>query len=356
MLEKLEALEQHYQEMERLMAQPEVASDYARLQELAKERASLEDTVTTYRQYRRLLAAIDDAEVILADGSDPELAGIAQEELKELNSKIVSIEEQLKLALLPKDPTDDRDIILEIRAGTGGKEAALFAADLSRSYTRYAQSKGWEVGVLDISPSELGGYKEIILEVKGKRVFGRLKYERGVHRVQRIPVTEASGRIHTSTATVAVLPQADEVEMRLNPEDLRTDVYHAGGHGGQNVNKVATAVRVVHIPTGITAVCQDERSQFRNRQKALAILRARILEMERQKQDTEIAKSRRAQVGSAERAEKVRTYNFPQDRVTAHRIGLTLHGLEQILNGNLDELIDALAAADQANRLEEALA
>ena len=353
MLDKLEDLARRFQEIENLMAQPEIASDFTQIQKLAKERASLEDLVITYNEYRQALTSKDEAESILADSSDQEFATLAKEELAKLNSKITSHENQLKLFLLPKDPDADKDIIIEIRAGTGGLEAALFAADLFRTYTRYAQSKGWEVEILDRSPSDLNGYKEIVFEIRGKNAFARLKYEQGVHRVQRIPETETSGRIHTSTATVAVLPEADDVELQLNQEDIRIDIFHASGHGGQNVQKVATAIRVVHIPTGITAVCQDERSQYRNRQKALSILRARLFEAERERQETERTQTRRAQVGRAKRAEKIRTFNFPQDRVTDHRIGLTLHSLEHILSGNLDKLIDALVEADQTRQLEE---
>lgn len=353
LLDKLEELARHFQEIENLMAQPEIASDFTQIQKLAKERSSLEDVVTTYNEYRQALTSKEEAESILSESSDQEFTTLAKEELAKLNSKLTSHENQLKLFLLPKDPDADKDIIIEIRAGTGGLEAALFAADLFRAYTRYAQSKAWEVEILDSSPSDLNGYKEIVFEIRGKNAFARFKYEQGVHRVQRIPETETSGRIHTSTATVAVLPEADDVELQLNQEDLRIDIFHASGHGGQNVQKVATAVRVVHTPTGITAVCQDERSQYRNRQKALAILRARLLEAEREKQETERTQTRRAQVGRAKRAEKIRTFNFPQDRVTDHRIGLTLHSLEHILSGNLDKLIDALVDADQTRQLEE---
>ena len=353
MLDKLEDLARRFQEIENLMAQPEIASDFTQIQKLAKERASLEDLVITYNEYRQALTSKEEAESILSDSSDQEFATLAKEELAKLNSKITSHENQLKMFLLPKDPDADKDIIIEIRAGTGGLEAALFAADLFRTYTRYAQSKAWEVEILDRSPSDLNGYKEIVFEIRGKNAFARLKYEQGVHRVQRIPETETSGRIHTSTATVAVLPEADDVELQLNQEDIRIDIFHASGHGGQNVQKVATAIRVVHIPTGITAVCQDERSQYRNRQKALSILRARLFEAERERQETERTQTRRAQVGRAKRAEKIRTFNFPQDRVTDHRIGLTLHSLEHILSGNLDKLIDALVEADQTRQLEE---
>lgn len=356
MIEKLEALEKRYQELGRLMAQPEVAGDYSRLQALAKEQASLEGLVGLYRQYKEVSRGLEEARGILTERGDQELVALAKEEVERLEARQRELEREIRLALLPRDPNDERDVIVEIRAGAGGEEAALFAAELYRMYSRYALMKGWDVEVLDASPSDLGGFKEVVFEVKGKGAFSRLKFERGVHRVQRIPVTEASGRIHTSTATVAVLPEPDEVEVKINPDDLRIDIFHAGGHGGQSVNKVATAVRIVHLPTGVTAVCQDERSQFQNKRKAMAILRARLYEMEQRKQEEELVQARRSQVGSGERAEKIRTYNFPQDRVTDHRIGLTLHGLERILDGDLDPILEALASEEQAKRLDEALA
>jgi peptide chain release factor 1 len=257
--------------------------------------------------------------------------------------------------LLPQDPNDDRDVVMEIRAGTGGEEAGLFAGDLFRMYIRYAQKKGWQTEIIDQSESELGGFKEVVFEIRGKGAYSHLKHESGVHRVQRVPVTEAGGRIHTSTATVAVLPEPDEVEVDINPEDLRIDIFHASGHGGQNVQKVATAVRITHLPTGIVAVCQDERSQLKNRTKAMKVLRARLYEREREKQEREITEARRSQVGAAERAEKIRTYNFPQDRVTDHRINMTLHNLPGVLDGNLDSYIEALMAEEQSKRMEQLL-
>jgi len=280
---------------------------------------------------------------------------LVKQEIESLQSQQEHLLQELKLALLPKDPNDERDIIMEIRAGAGGDEAGLFAADLFRMYSRYTQSKGWQIDIIDSNESGIGAFKEIILEIKGKGAFSRLKYERGVHRVQRVPITESSGRIHTSTATVAVLPQADEVEVSINPDDLKIDIYHSGGAGGQNVNKVATAVRITHLPTGIVTTCQDERSQLRNKMKAMSVLRARLLNMEQRKQEEEITKQRRSQVGTGDRAEKIRTYNFPQDRVTDHRINLTLHNLPRILEGDFDQLIDALATSDQAKKLEEQL-
>ena len=352
MIDKLKALEDRYIEIENLISQPEVAVDHTRVQELAKEHSSLQNTVRLYREHQKLLIAQQEAQSIVDEGADRELSALAKDEIQELNPKISEVQDALKKALIAKDPNDDKNVILEIRAGTGGSEAAIFAADLARAYTRYSESRGWKVDMMNSSASELNGYKEVIL---GEGAFGTLKYERGVHRVQRVPMTEASGRIHTSTATVAVMPEVAEVEMNISPDDLRIDVFHAGGHGGQNVNKVATAVRIVHIPTGTTAVCQDERSQFRNRNKALSILRARLLEHEIQRQESEISESRRSQVGSGRRSEKIRTYNFPQDRVTDHRIGMSFHGLDAMLNGEIQALVQALVDADQIQKLEEVL-
>ena len=356
MWDRLEQIERRYQELDRQMARPEIATDLKQLQALAREKASLEDVVTRYQQYKKTLKELEGAKSMHITGLDEEMSAMVKQEIGSLEARLERQLQELKLALIPKDAKDERDIIMEIRAGTGGDEASLFAADLFRMYTRYAQFKGWAVEIIDSNESGVGGFKEIIFEIKGKGAFSRLKYERGVHRVQRVPVTESSGRIHTSTATVAVLPQADEVELAINPGDLRVDIYHSGGAGGQNVNKVATAVRITHLPTGIVATCQDERSQLRNRKKALAVLRARLLDLEQRKQEEEITKQRRLQVGSGERAEKIRTYNFPQDRITDHRIALTLHNLPRILNGELGELIDALATSDQAKRLEGQLA
>jgi peptide chain release factor 1 len=292
----------------------------------------------------------------LKESQDEEIMSLAKDEIESLKDKKQKLLEDIKLSLLPKDPADNKNVILEIRAGTGGEEAALFAADLYRSYSRYAASKGWGVDTISSSDTGKGGFKEIIFEIKGKGAYSRLKYESGVHRVQRVPVTEAGGRIHTSTATVAVLPEAEELDIQINPDDLKIDMFRASGAGGQNVNKVSSAIRVTHIPTGMVVICQDERSQIKNKIKALAVLRSRLLDIENRKRDEETTSQRRSQVGNADRSEKIRTYNFPQDRVSDHRVGITLHNLPGILSGNLDQLIDAVATAEQAKQLEENLA
>jgi peptide chain release factor 1 len=330
-----------------------VAADYERLQTLARERATLEPIVALYHQYRERQRALGDARAIAAQGADPELAGLAREEVDRLTPLLEETEAQLKRALLPKDPLDERDVIVEVRAGTGGEEAALFAADLYRMYARYADRLGWKTDLLSFSETGLGGFKEVIFAVQGRGAYSRLKYESGVHRVQRVPQTEAQGRIHTSAATIAVLPKAEDVEVQIDEGDLRVDIFHAGGHGGQNVNKVASAVRITHLPTGIVATCQDERSQLKNRTKAMAVLRARLLDRKVREQEQEIASARRAQVRTGERSEKIRTYNFPQDRVTDHRVGFTMHNLPALLDGNLDELINAVATSEEARLLQE---
>ena len=353
-LDRLEAMEKRYEELNRLMAQSGAGIDHEQWQSFGQEQASLQEPVSKFRKYKKTVRELEEAQQLLDDGSDSEMMALVRQEVEALKLRRDDLMRELKLAFLSQDPASNKDAIVEIRAGTGGEEAALFAADLFRMYARYAQAKGWEVEVIDSSQSERGGFKEIIFEAKGKNTFSRLKYERGVHRVQRVPITEASGRIHTSTATVVVLPEAEDVELDIKSDDLRTDIFHSGGPGGQNVNKVATAVRITHIPTGIVVVCQDDRSQLRNRTKAMAVLRARLFDMEQRKQQEEITRERRSQVGTAERAEKVRTYNFPQNRVTDHRIGLTLHNLPAILQGELDELIDALATQEEAKKLGEA--
>jgi peptide chain release factor 1 len=352
MLEKLKSIETLYFELEQTMSNPEIAPDYERVAALAKQKASLEDTVSLFRQHKVIQKAIWDSETLLHE-RDPEIAALAKQELEDLRSSDSRIWATLKVLLLPTDARDNRDVIVEIRAGTGGEEAALFAAELYRLYSRYAQLRGWHVEIIDSNSTGIGGFKEMVLEVRGKGAFSRLKNEIGVHRVQRIPATESNGRVHTSTTTVAVLPEADEFELKIQPEELRIDIFHASGHGGQNVQKVATAVRITHLPTGITAVCQDERSQLRNKQKAMAVLRARIMDIQMQKQQDELSQERRSQIGTGERSEKIRTYNFPQNRLTDHRIGLTIHGLDRVMNGELDDIIDALLAHDQTQLLNE---
>jgi peptide chain release factor 1 len=352
MLDRLAQLEKRFNDIELEMASPDVVSNVKRLQELAQERAGIEDVVRLYRQYKSTEKQMEEARSMLETETDEEMHGLAKQELMTLQTTLDAQLASLKTALLPRDTNDERDVIVEIRAGAGGDEAGLFAADLFRMYSRYALTRGWNVEVIDRNESAIGSIKEIIFEVKGKGAFSRFKYERGVHRVQRVPSTEAGGRIHTSTATVAVLPEAKDVEVDVNPGDLRIDIFHSGGAGGQNVNKVSTAVRLTHLPTGLVVVCQDERSQLRNRQKAMAVLKTRLLDAERTKQEGEISAERRTQVGTGERAEKIRTYNFPQDRVTDHRIGITMHNLPKIMEGDLDELIDAVAASEQAKALE----
>jgi len=356
MFDKLELMQKRYEELNQLIAQPEIATDIKRLQELSKENARLEDVVSMYQEYKVNAKELAEAESLLDANAEAEMATFIKEEVGKLKEQQDALLRQLKLSLLPKDPADNKDIIVEIRAGTGGEEASLFGADLFRMYSRYAQAKRWQVEIIDSSQSEIGGFKELIFEVKGKGAFSHLKYERGVHRVQRVPLTEASGRIHTSTVTVAVLPEAEEVELNIKPDDIKMEFFHSGGAGGQNVNKVTTAVRITHLPTGMVATCQDERSQLRNRTKAMAVLRARLFDIEQQKQSESIDKERRIQVGGGKRAEKIRTYNFPQNRLTDHRINSSFHNLNEILDGALDEIIEALSTKEQMEQLEAALA
>ena len=355
MFKKLELIQKRYDELSQLLARADIANDRRRLQELSKEKSDLEDIVYTYQQSRAKDAELAELEALLNSHADADMIALIREEVSRLQQQRDKLFHRLKLSLLPKDPNDERDVIVEIRAGAGGEEAGLFAANLFRMYSRYAEAKGWQVGIIDSNQSEIGGFKELIFEIKGEGAFSRFKHERGVHRVQRVPTTEASGRVHTSTATVAVLPAVDEIELNINPDDLKMEFFHSRGAGGQNVNKVATAVRITHLPTGIVASCQDDRSQIRNRMKAMEVLRARLLALEQQKQSESIDKERQMQVGSGQRAEKIRTYNFPQNRVTDHRINLSFHNLQQILDGELDEVIEALISKEQVEQLEAAL-
>lgn len=354
MYDRLDEIEQRYHALSRLMADQEVATDPERLSRYAQEQSSLEEMVSLYREYRQAGEHLAESEQLLAGETDEDMRAMAREEIEAQRARQADLTQRLRLLLLPKDPNDERDVIVEVRAGAGGDEAGLFAADLFRMYSRYAQLRGWKPEVIDSNESGIGGFKEIVFEVKGKGAYSRLKYESGVHRVQRVPSTEASGRIHTSTATVAVLPEAEEVDVSINPNDLRIDIYHASGHGGQNVQKVATAVRITHVPTGIVVACQDERSQLQNKLRAMSVLRARLYDLEQQKQISERTENRRSQVGTGDRSEKIRTYNFPQNRVTDHRVDLSVHDIPGILAGDLDKFIDAVATADQAERLKAA--
>ncbi|HAR46953.1 MAG: peptide chain release factor 1 [Nitrospirae bacterium GWC2_57_13] len=353
MLSKLEAVSEKYDELTRLLSDPAVAADHQQYHKFSRERSDIEDVVTHYRAYRDVLRQIAEAEEIIRDKqADPELREMADAELKQLQPQSGRMEQDLRLMLVPKDPRDDRNVFLEIRAGAGGDEAGLFAADLFRMYSRYAEKQRWKLTVLDMSTSGVGGIREVIAQITGKGVFSRLKYESGVHRVQRVPTTEASGRIHTSTITVAVMPEADDVDVQIEAKDLRIDTFCSSGAGGQSVNTTYSAVRITYLPTNEVVSCQDERSQTKNREKAMKVLRSRLLEKERAKHDAEIAQERKSQVGTGERSEKIRTYNFPQSRVTDHRIGLSLYRLDSVLDGDLDEFINGLAAADNAERLK----
>lgn len=349
MFEKLEAVEKRYDELTKLIADPEIISNQAEWQKLMKEHASIEDIVIKFREYKKTKQDMEEAEELM---QDPDMKELAESEYYSAKEQLPKIEEELKILLIPKDPDDDKNIICEIRAGAGGEEAALFAGTLFRMYTMYAEKKHWKLEVLNENDTGLGGYKEISFMITGKGVYSRLKFESGVHRVQRVPDTESSGRIHTSTATVAMLPVVEDVEIEVNPADIKMEVFRASGAGGQHINKTSSAVRLIHEPTGIVVECQTERSQFQNKDNAMKMLRTKLYEIEKQKQDSEISNARKSQVGSGDRSEKIRTYNYPQGRITDHRIGMSIYQMENFLNGDIDEMVDNLIAADRAERLK----
>ncbi len=351
MLERLAEIEARFEGVEKALADPKVIRDRNMLQKYSREHKEYLPIVNAYREYRAILGQIGENEELLSD-PDPEIRELAEEELGELKGRLEELTAEVKILLLPKDPDEEKNALLEIRAGTGGDEAALFVADLFRMYTRFIEQKGWSIEILSSNPTGIGGFKEVISMVSAPRAYGTLKYESGVHRVQRIPLTEAQGRIHTSTVTVAVLPEAEDVELHIEPKDLRIDVFRSSGPGGQSVNTTDSAVRITHIPTSLVVTCQDEKSQHKNKAKALKVLRARLLDIERQKQEDEIARARRSQVGTGERSERIRTYNFPQNRVTDHRLGLTLHRLEAILEGDLEEIVSQAQAHFRAEALK----
>lgn len=354
MFEKLQSAEEKFEEISQKLTDPEIISDNEQYKNLMKEYKKLSPLIEKYRAYKKAKADFEEAkEMLEAGGLDKEFKEIVQEELETNRDKMEQLTDEIRILLLPTDPNDDKNVIVEIRGGAGGEEAALFAHSLFRMYSMYAESKGWKVDILNLNETELGGIKEISFSIEGEGAYSRLKFESGVHRVQRVPETESSGRIHTSTVTVAVLPEAEEVEFEINPADLQIDTYRSGGAGGQHVNKTESAIRITHIPTGVVVECQDERSQYKNKDKAMKLLRSRLYEAKLREQNQKIASERKSQVGTGDRSERIRTYNFPQGRLTDHRIGLTLYRLEENLNGNLDELIDALVTADQAAKLAE---
>ena len=349
MFEKLEAVEKRYEELTKLIADPEVISKQSEWKKLMKEHASIEEIVLKFREYKKAKQAMEEAEELM---QDPDMKELAEEEYYSNKEQLPKLEEELKFLLIPKDPDDDKNIMCEIRAGAGGEEAALFAGTLFRMYSMYAEKRRWKLEVLNENETGLGGYKEISFMITGKGVYSRLKFESGVHRVQRVPDTESSGRIHTSTATVAVLPVVEDVEIEINPSDIKMEVFRASGAGGQHINKTSSAVRLIHEPTGIVVECQTERSQFQNKDNAMKMLRTKLYEIEKEKQDSAVANARRVQVGSGDRSEKIRTYNYPQGRITDHRIGMSIYQMENFLNGDIDEMIDNLIAADRAERLK----
>ncbi|MBA1334093.1 MAG: Peptide chain release factor 1 [Firmicutes bacterium] len=352
MLEKLDFISDKYRELSGKISDPEIIADNTTWTKLVKEHADLEPIVHKYEEYKQTSAELRDAREMLKDDLDKEFEEMVKAEVSALSRKKERLEEELKFLLIPKDPNDEKNVLMEIRAGTGGEEAALFAGDLFRMYNRYAERHGWKTEIMSSNPTDIGGFKEVVFMIEGKGAYSRLKYESGVHRVQRVPTTESGGRIHTSASTVAVLPEAEDVDIHINPNDLRVDVFRSSGHGGQSVNTTDSAVRITHLPTGMVVTCQDEKSQLKNKEKAMKVLRARLLEAEMERQNAEIAQSRKSQVGSGDRSERIRTYNFPQGRITDHRIGLTVYQLESFLDGDLDEMIDALITNDQAEKLK----
>ncbi len=351
MLEKLASIDERYDELSQLMARPEVARDPSLLKEYGQEQAEIAELVSKYREYKAVSEELERTQALLDEELEGEMECLVREEIAALEERRDGLWEEIKLLLVPKDPKDERNVMVEIRAATGGEEAALFAADLYRMYTRYAERQGWATEVLSSNSTGVGGFREVIFQVRGKGAYSHLKYESGVHRVQRVPITEASGRIHTSTATVAVLPEMEEVEVEIDPDDLRIDVFRSSGHGGQSVNTTDSAVRITHLPTGMVATCQDERSQLQNKRRAMSILRARLFDLAERERQEEMGERRRLQVGTGERSEKIRTYNFPQNRVTDHRIGFSSYRLENVLEGEIEEFIDQLAATDRAEQL-----
>ena len=353
MRDKLQALEDKFLELEGRISDPAVMADMGEWQKLTKAHSKMAPVVEKFREYKKTLQAIDDAREMLKEKLDDEFREMVEAEYSEAKGKVGALEEELRILLLPKDPNDDKNVIVEIRGGAGGDEAALFAGDLFRMYNRYAENQGWRVEMLDANAPDLGGFKEVVFSIEGDGAYSKLKFESGVHRVQRVPTTESSGRIHTSTVTVAVLPEAEDVDIEVNQNDLRIDTYCASGAGGQHVNKTESAVRITHLPTGVVVQCQDEKSQLKNRDKAMRVLRSKLLELAQAEQAAELAENRKSQVGTGDRSERIRTYNFPQGRVTDHRIGLTLHKLDFVLNGDLDELISALVTAGQSEKLKD---
>ena len=354
MLDTLAQIEARYEQLNQLLSDPEILSDQPQITLLSREQSTLSEVVSLYRELKKILEELAGAQALLEDNRDPDLAELARDETRSLEAREAELRAQLRLALLPSDPNDEKDVIVEVRAGAGGDEAALFAADLFRMYSRYSERNRWKVEILTSNEIGIGGFKEIIFQVKGQGAYSKLKFESGVHRVQRVPSTEAQGRIHTSTATVIVMPEAEELDLVINQDDIQVDVYRAGGHGGQGVNRTDSAVRLTHRPSGLVVTCQDDRSQLKNKEKAMSVLRSRLMDLEITRRDAEAGETRRSQVRTGDRSEKIRTYNFPQDRLTDHRIGLTAHNLPLILDGNIEQILQSLIETDQAEKLASA--